>query len=106
MFRVRSCPRCVGDLFLEEGDCVREWVCLQCGHRASTSLMVAPGLLPSGAQLKDRCFDRAADRDLEGYHPGERRAGLRVVSSSHRARVTQVRMPSPPDSQPELPVAV
>lgn len=29
LIRLKACPRCRGDLFLDEGT----WVCLQCGHR-------------------------------------------------------------------------
>lgn len=62
VFRVKSCPRCVGDLFLERVDGVHEWACLQCGHRSSAYVTTtAP---PSKADLKARRFDRAADDDL------------------------------------------
>jgi len=29
----KACPRCKGDLILEEEDYGPEWVCLQCGYR-------------------------------------------------------------------------
>lgn len=62
VFRVKSCPRCVGDLFLERVDGVHEWACLQCGHRSSAYVTTtAP---PSKADLKARRFDRATDDDL------------------------------------------
>ena len=34
MIQTRSCPRCQGDMYLEELLGEAEMVCLQCGHRA------------------------------------------------------------------------
>ena len=33
MFWVKACPRCKGDLFLDNGPYSQDIVCLQCGHR-------------------------------------------------------------------------
>ena len=33
MFWVKACPRCKGDLFLDNGTYSQDIVCLQCGHR-------------------------------------------------------------------------
>ena len=64
MFRVKSCSRCVGDLYLENVTGVHEWTCLQCGHRSPAWVTnLAP---PSKAELKARLFDNAADDDLRG----------------------------------------
>ncbi|GBD13290.1 hypothetical protein HRbin24_01314 [bacterium HR24] len=33
MFQFRSCPRCRGDVFLEDQGGLQDLVCLQCGYR-------------------------------------------------------------------------
>jgi hypothetical protein len=62
VFRVKSCPRCVGDLYLENLTGVHEWTCLQCGHRSPAC--VTTSAAPSKAEFKARRFDTAADADL------------------------------------------
>jgi hypothetical protein len=62
VFRVKSCPRCVGDLYLENLTGVHEWTCLQCGH--SLSACVTTSAPPSKAEFKALRFDKAADDDL------------------------------------------
>jgi hypothetical protein len=62
VFRVKSCSRCVGDLYLENLTGVHEWTCLQCGHRSPA--WVTTSVAPSKAEVKARRFDSAADDDL------------------------------------------
>lgn len=31
--QMKCCPKCVGDVFLENGLDGEEWVCIQCGYR-------------------------------------------------------------------------
>jgi hypothetical protein len=31
--KLKSCPRCIGDVFLEHDRVGAEWVCVQCGYR-------------------------------------------------------------------------
>jgi ribosomal protein S27AE len=38
--QIKSCPRCLGDMMLEEYLGEREFVCLQCGYR------LAPATVP------------------------------------------------------------
>jgi hypothetical protein len=66
VFRVKSCPRCVGDLFLENLTGVHEWTCLQCGH-SSPAFVTASGP-PSKAEVRALRFDTAADDDLRRDH--------------------------------------
>jgi hypothetical protein len=66
VFRVKSCPRCVGDLYLDNLTGFHEWTCLQCGHRSPAC--VTTSAPPSKAELKARRFDTAADADLR-VHP-------------------------------------
>ena len=37
MFWVKACPRCKGDLFLDQDASNRDVVCLQCGYRRSSN---------------------------------------------------------------------
>lgn len=50
-FRVRACPRCGGDAYLEAaGD--NEWRCLQCGRSVPVPLgLLASALGPGAAPL-------------------------------------------------------
>ncbi len=74
MLRIKCCPKCVGDLFLENGLDGQEWLCVQCGYR--TEVVVTSWVRPvhrrepagRGRSLVlegfDVRFNRAADRDL------------------------------------------
>ncbi len=73
MLRIKSCPRCVGDMFLESSPDGPEWVCVQCGHRhdaarsALTASPAPPRFSPTGRSQTDGWdmrFGRAMDRDL------------------------------------------
>lgn len=82
MFRVKSCPRCAGDLYLQNSTGIYEWTCEQCGH--SSPACVTTSTQPSNAELKDLRFDNAADADLRAdpsnagrtKAPARRQAGL------------------------------
>lgn len=62
MFQVKSCPRCVGDLYLQNLTGVHEWTCLHCGH--SLPACVTTSAPPSFAEFRARRFDAATDDDL------------------------------------------
>ena len=54
-FHLKACPKCHGDLALDEGD----WLCLQCGTYYYTGLYPKPVLLPvslpaTQTQIEDR----------------------------------------------------
>lgn len=41
-WRLKSCPRCNGDLFLQETDYYSQYVCLQCGYIDHNNEVVFP----------------------------------------------------------------
>jgi|WetSurSiteA1Bulk_404760.scaffolds.fasta_scaffold209044_2 hypothetical protein len=46
-WRFKTCPRCAGDLFLNEDMRIREtyWTCLQCGYDSQSINKVYSGML-------------------------------------------------------------
>jgi hypothetical protein len=51
MLLMKFCPRCKGDLYLEEDGVMRDLVCIQCGNRP-----------PNGAAVADIIVQRARER--------------------------------------------
>ena len=50
LIQLKSCPRCSGDMMLEQYPGDSELVCLQCGHRSSVQPQVKPALSGSAAR--------------------------------------------------------
>ena len=58
-FHLRACPKCQGDLALDEGD----WLCLQCGTYYYTRLYRTPVPFPvPSPKNESRVDDRSGDR--------------------------------------------
>ena len=81
MLRTKSCPRCIGDLLLENTIDGCGWMCIQCGHRRAALRVVEPLSWQAGPPSRrnfspaertvsagsyELRFDQASDSDL-GY---------------------------------------
>jgi hypothetical protein len=47
-----ACPRCQGDLFMDEEDGDAGYYCLQCGRRADAVAIVAQALTPAAVPTR------------------------------------------------------
>jgi hypothetical protein len=72
MLRLKSCGRCLGDMFSESSSDGFEWVCVQCGYREDEAARAGPigvdRMLRNAVRLhweaSNGKFDRAVDADL------------------------------------------
>jgi hypothetical protein len=53
MILLKACPRCHGDMMLEELPGDAEFVCLQCGHRSAAIATPKPVLVPVPVRIRD-----------------------------------------------------
>lgn len=64
-FQFRGCPRCGGDLFINQGD----WQCLQCGRypRPATATQRPPGLEAADGRPSNAAAGADASADAGGF---------------------------------------
>lgn len=53
MMLLKSCPRCHGDMMLEELPGATEFVCLQCGYRRDVIAQTKPVLAAEPARIRE-----------------------------------------------------
>lgn len=66
MFWFKACPRCRGDLFIEEDADSRDVVCLQCGYRMSYTQR-EPHTVLAGSQDRVRVPERPVASVVGGH---------------------------------------